>query len=75
MANQILLEIIGGCDNTDISIYEARKKVNKMPVSKAREIVAKFYERITILTLGYSNPHLDFCCQRALEQYGLGFLA
>ncbi len=75
MANQILLEIIGGRDNSDLTVSEARKIVGEMSVSKAREIVNKFYDKITILTLGSSDPHLEYFCKCALKNYGLGFLA
>ena len=60
----ILREIIGGRD------------VLSMRVSEAQEVVAEFYMRVELLTLGRREEfHTEYACKRVLEHYGLGFLA
>lgn len=64
MMLRILLDLIGERD------------VEEMRVSEAKELVAEFYMRVELLTLGgRGNSHADYYAEKALESCGLGFLA
>ena len=64
MADRILSGLVGNQD------------VRNMRVSEAKKLIAEFYLRMEIETVGYSDPHkMDFFCQRALQKYGLDLLA